>query len=202
MSLLSLLLPHCTAVKSPPVFPWGHPMGTGGALRSPQSHLCWRLNKPSFPSLSSQGRCSISPTILLAPHWAGFCFSISVLYWGAQNWRQYPGVVWVLGRGDSPFPQSLFVQPRLSLATFAPRTRSWPMCHLLRTRTPRVFPPQLLFRKLAPGCTHSKKIPSQGQDFAHVLVEFQPIHPACPCPSGWQPCPGKKWLVPPVWYQL
>lgn len=47
------------------------------------------------------------------------------------------------------------------------------MCHLLPTRTPRVFPKELLLRKLAPGCISSREIPPQGQDFAHVLVEFQ-----------------------------
>lgn len=52
------------------------------------------------------------------------------------------------------------------------------MCHLLPTRTHRVFPAELLVRRLDSGSTSSKKSPSQGQDFAQVLVQCHEF-PAC-----------------------
>lgn len=55
---LSLIFPPCTTSLSPgpsPSWPpyrhWGLPLGLPEAV-------CFRLNKPSSPSLSSQGRCS------------------------------------------------------------------------------------------------------------------------------------------------
>lgn len=66
------------------------PVGTGVAVRCPQSHLCPRLDKAPAPG-SPQGHCS-SPD----HHWARCSLAMSFPYWGDPNWPQCLDVVWWL----------------------------------------------------------------------------------------------------------
>ena len=63
------------------------------AVRSPQSLLFYKLNRPKSLSLSSEKRCSIPLIIfvaLLRNHSNSF---ISFLCWGLQSWTQHPSTL-------------------------------------------------------------------------------------------------------------
>lgn len=71
-----------------------------------KNFLCFffsTLSSPGSFSLSLYERCSRLFIILVAPHWALSTTSMSLFFWGTQNWAQHWGMVpSVLNKGEGP----------------------------------------------------------------------------------------------------
>lgn len=96
------------------------------------STLRSRLTSPSSLSLSLHVRHSTSSVIFMVPHWITSSKSLSLLYWGAQNWIQHfsCGFIRAEQREDHPpWPASDALTRKL-LVFFAARAPCWPIFNL------------------------------------------------------------------------
>ncbi|KAK4809169.1 hypothetical protein QYF61_006427 [Mycteria americana] len=106
--------------------------------------------------------------------------SVSLLYWGAQNWTQHPrcGLTSAELRGRITFLELLAVlylmQPRIPLAFCAARAHYWLMFNLVPTRILRSFFARLLSSWVAPSIYWGGILP-QVQVFALLLVELHEV---------------------------